>query len=105
MRVWNGQRILPAGWLEYTRTPAPGDERGLYGAHFWLGLPPAKESAAASFELPDDLFHARGYEGQYLVIIPSLKIVIVRLGLTREMDDWDPRGLISGVVDALASRS
>lgn len=103
--VWKDQRILPEGWVEYSRTPATGDQRRLYGAHFWLGLPPAKQSGAASFALPDDLFHARGYEGQYLVMIPSLKLVIVRLGLTPDMDGWDPRSLIAGVLDALASRS
>ena len=37
--VWNGTRILPPGWVAYTRTPAPADEAKRYGAHFWLEIP------------------------------------------------------------------
>ncbi len=38
--VWAGRRILPAGWVAYTRSPAPADPKGEYGAHFWLRVPP-----------------------------------------------------------------
>ncbi len=33
--VFNGERILPVGWVDYTRTPA-SDSKGTYGALFWL---------------------------------------------------------------------
>lgn len=99
--VWHGERILPEGWVEYSRTPDPGDARRLYGAHFWLHLPAIDRRAFGAF--PDDLFHARGYEGQYVVIIPSRKLVVVRLGLTPDLDAWDPRGLVAGVLDSIAS--
>ena len=38
--VWAGRRILPAGWVAYSRSPAPADPKGEYGAHFWLRVPP-----------------------------------------------------------------
>ncbi|MBT8363201.1 MAG: beta-lactamase family protein, partial [Deltaproteobacteria bacterium] len=34
--IWQGARILPAGWVEYTTTPTPQAPRGEYGALFWL---------------------------------------------------------------------
>ena len=67
--VWAGERILPAGWVDHGRTPTPvATPEEPYGAHWWLGL--------------DDLgtFAARGYEGQYTVVVPALDLVVVRLG-------------------------
>jgi len=34
--VWDGERILPEGWVNYTRTPSPTAPLGMYGAHFWI---------------------------------------------------------------------
>ena len=34
--VWEGQRILPEGWVTYTRSPAPAERAKRYGAHVWL---------------------------------------------------------------------
>jgi CubicO group peptidase (beta-lactamase class C family) len=33
--VWDGERILPEGWVDYARTPSP-QSRGIYGGHFWV---------------------------------------------------------------------
>jgi CubicO group peptidase (beta-lactamase class C family) len=74
--VWEGERKLPEGWIDYGRTPAPvqpeeEDGRG-YGAHWWL--------------LNDDLgtFFASGYVGQYVFLVPPLDLIIVRNGNTPE---------------------
>jgi CubicO group peptidase (beta-lactamase class C family) len=37
--VWNGERVLPDGWVPYTTSPAPADPLKHYGAHFWLQVP------------------------------------------------------------------
>lgn len=104
--VWKQQRILPEGWVEYSRMPSPEDARQLYGAHFWLGLPyPRQSFYPAARSLPADLFHARGYEGQYLVIIPSKKLVVVRLGLTPQMGAWDQRGFVASILDAIGDQA
>jgi CubicO group peptidase (beta-lactamase class C family) len=80
--VWEGKRVLPAGWTDYATTPTPAAKEGQYGAHWWK--PWADERAAAEAQgvtLPPDTMHASGFEGQKIVVIPSRDLVIVRLGL------------------------
>ncbi len=70
----DGERILPEGWAEYVSAPSgpqPDGEWG-YGAGWWI---------MSGFDgIPDDAFAARGNRGQYLVVIPSRNLVIVRRG-------------------------
>lgn len=74
--IWAGERILPEGWAAYVATPAPAqppETVGVgYGAQFWL----LNDSPG----VPADTFAAMGHRGQYLVIIPSRDLVIVRRG-------------------------
>ncbi len=74
--VWNGQRLLPKGWVRYVSTPAPAqpaEPRPGYGAQWWL----FNERFP---ELPNDAFAALGNRGQFLLVIPSENLVIVRRG-------------------------
>jgi CubicO group peptidase (beta-lactamase class C family) len=78
----SGQRILPAGWVDYSTraTPQSADEYG-YGAGFWTqrgNSAAARERIAAG--MPADSFMAVGSQGQYTIIIPSHDLVIVKLG-------------------------
>jgi len=68
--VWDGQRILPEGWVDYSRTPTPQAPDGTYGAHFWV--------------IPGSLglFCCNGAWGQRTLISPKLDLVAVRLGQT-----------------------
>lgn len=72
--LWEGQRLLPDGWVDYARTPTfqqPGAEAdGRYGAHWWLDL-----AGPGSFS-------ANGYDGQYIVLVPQTDLIIVRHGAT-----------------------
>ena len=70
--VWDGARLLPAGWVDYARTPTPQPPRAEqgYGAHWWLGL-----AGPGSFS-------AQGYEGQFALIVPEKDLALVRLGRT-----------------------
>jgi CubicO group peptidase (beta-lactamase class C family) len=72
--VWNGERILPEGWVKYATTPSGPQPEGAfgYGATMWL--------LNKSPGVPADAFGAFGNRGQYVVIVPSRKIVIVRRG-------------------------
>lgn len=72
--VWEGERILPEGWVDFVRTPAPGDPNGGYGGLFWLNREGVLEN------VPRDAYFAAGYMGQRTLIIPSREMVVVRLG-------------------------
>lgn len=72
--VADGERILPEGWRDYVSTPSgpqPTGEQG-YGATFWL--------FNKSEGIPADAISANGNRGQYVIIVPSRNIVIVRRG-------------------------
>ena len=71
--VWNGERILPEGWVKYSSTETPASD-GKYAAQFWL------DHKDKTF--PQDAFYADGFEGQYVTIVPSKELVVVRLGCT-----------------------
>jgi CubicO group peptidase (beta-lactamase class C family) len=75
--MWQGQRILPEGWATFVRTPAPAWPNAEYGAFFWLQAPGSKSP------LPPDAFRAAGAGGQTTWIVPSLDLVIVRMGHMR----------------------
>jgi CubicO group peptidase (beta-lactamase class C family) len=72
--VWQGERILPAGWIEYITTPAPADRDQKYGGLFWLNRGGQYKT------LPRDMYWPAGHHGQVVFIIPSRRMVIVRLG-------------------------
>ncbi|WP_157638319.1 serine hydrolase domain-containing protein [Flexithrix dorotheae] len=87
---WNGEQILPEGWVEYSRSPSQLDKYGQYGAHFWKNAKmPVPGKTRHWPNLPNDLFYASGYQGQNIIIIPSKKTVIVRLGLTFDYERWN----------------
>ena len=87
------------GWVDYTSTPAPADQTRRYGAHFWLEIP--LEYAGADPRLPVPAFHAVGHEGQFVTIVPSRDLVIVRLGRTRYPQAWDHAAFVRGVLAAV----
>ena len=97
--VWGGARVLPEGWVEYTRTPAPADRDRAYGAHFWLTLPDLYNPRRTS--LPPDALHAAGHEGQFVSIVPSRDVVVVRLGKTRGAAAWDQGRFVADVLNAM----
>lgn len=90
--VWNGERLLPEGWVKYTSTPV-GPSGGRYGAHFWTNASPGYYRDA-----PRDMYSANGYEGQRIFIIPSKDLIIVRLGLNQNVDF---NSLIKSICDSI----
>ena len=89
--VWEGDTLLPPGWIDYMRQPAAGSE-GVYGAQLWL---PGPETPS----LPEDAFMMRGFQDQRVFVIPSLQLVIARLG-HGEDKATDFEGLISRILAA-----
>ena len=74
--IFEGDTVLTREWVEYMRTPAPASN-GQYAGTFWLKEPDVEN---ALVDVPDDLFFADGFLGQRVYVIPSKKLVVVRMG-------------------------
>jgi len=85
--VWDGKRILPEGWVDFSRTPAPAENNTVYGAHFWLNGEPAEGQWPVLPGGPADAFAAEGSNAQIVDIVPSRDLVVVRLG-DLQSTDW-----------------
>ena len=95
--VWNGERILPEGWVSYTRTPASSSPG--YGAQFWLNNA-GKEQWWP--HCPTDIYSTWGHEGQFVTIVPSRKTIIIRLGQTfDEEKNWHHDYFVSNILKAM----
>ncbi len=102
--VWQGERILPVGWVDYTVTPTPKAPRGRYGAHFWLNAGAPQDPTDRPWpNAPRDTFAALGYQGQNLIVIPSRQVVLVRLGATADRNAWNTDRFIRQVLTVLPS--
>ena len=80
--VWQGERLLPEGWVDFSRRDPASTKANVYGAGWWLGADPdpVPEGQAATTP-PFDAFSAQGHEGQTIWVVPSKDLVIVRLGI------------------------
>ncbi|MFA4894048.1 serine hydrolase domain-containing protein [Brevundimonas sp.] len=92
--VVDGERILPEGWRDYVSRPSGPQPTGAqgYGATFWL--------FNKSDGIPADAISANGNRGQYVIIVPSRNIVIVRRGEDPAGKPFDP---VAFTRDALAA--
>jgi CubicO group peptidase (beta-lactamase class C family) len=98
--VWNNERILPEGWVKFSSTPTIGAKRGQYGAQWWTNAGENNNPANRPYpNVPTDSFNADGFEGQFIFVIPSKKLVVVRLGLTKT--DFDMNKLVSDIIESL----
>jgi len=100
--VAGGKRILPEGWVNYSASATPNAWVGI-GAGFWTNQ---GDSFGATFRIdhgwPRDAFFAKGTIGQYTIIVPSERLVIVRLGRS---PNWPPEadGVFDLVRDVVAA--
>ncbi|XP_065180036.1 uncharacterized protein LOC135810474 [Sycon ciliatum] len=124
---WNGKQLLDESYVNLMWQRAPGSA-GVYGGHVWC-VPTSPLDSHASLYVrskrvlldrvlqatpPSDTCLMIGHHGQYVIMIPSRHLVLVRLGLTEGMvppkdparwDDWHPTWDISrflqSVLDAI----
>ena len=100
--VVGGKRILPEGWVNYSASPTPSGWVGI-GAGFWTNR---GDSFGANYRaergMPRDAFFAKGTIGQYVIVVPSERMVIVRLGRS---PNWPPEadGVFQLVCDVIAA--
>ena len=93
--VFNGERILPEGWVKYTST-ASSASNGVYGSFFWLNRSKRLPSA------PEDMFACDGHDGQHIYILPTQQLVIVVLGYSpTSRGGMDTDRLLKDILDTL----
>ena len=98
--VWNGERLISERWIDFVRTPAPAtaESGNFYGGQFWL-VPDDRT------DVPADAYSTSGNRGQYVVIVPSRGLVIVRRGLDHGRQGFDRWSLTREVLQAFEQPS
>jgi len=99
--VIGGARILPQRWMQYSATSTLETS---YGAGFWTNAG-KDEGSLGRIEggMPCDTLFASGNLGQRVYIVPSSKLVVVRLAVTQKHPDFDIRGDNRFIRDVLAT--
>lgn len=99
--VFNNEQILTADWVQQSIMPSSAATEGQYGFQWWLNVGEESNSSNRLYPyLPSDMFFADGFEGQNIFIIPSKKLVVVRLGLTRK-SRWGEENFLREVLSAI----
>ena len=85
--LWHDDRLISEEWIEFVRTPAPAtaESGNFYGGQWWL-VPDDRT------DIPADAYSTAGNRGQYVVVVPSHDVVIVRRGLDygrQGFSQWD----------------
>jgi CubicO group peptidase (beta-lactamase class C family) len=97
--AWNGEQILPENWVANSVKPALQNSPIQYGYQWWLNT--ANDSGIRRYPtLPTDLYYADGYESQFVFVIPSKDLVIVRLGLTKGKY-FDEEKFVSSIIQSI----
>lgn len=74
--VWNGERLLPEGFVKFVSSVAPAwaaDKRPIYGGFFWI-------NGMGGLAAPTSAYYMLGASGQFVVVIPSHDLIVVRIG-------------------------
>ena len=98
--TWHGERLLSDDWIDFVRTPAPATigRGGQYGGQWWL-VPEGRN------DVPADAYSTAGNRGQYVVIVPSHDLVIVRRGLDYGRQGFNRWDLTREVLKAIGTVS
>lgn len=72
---WYGHQVVDSSWVDFVRTPA-SDSEGIYGGQFWLNVNHAQWK-----DVPESAYSCNGFQGQFVFIIPTHDLVVVRMGL------------------------
>lgn len=95
---WNGVQLLPDGYVQMMRTSNGGPD-GYSQLQTWLRGP--TEENGKTYGLPPDTYWFIGHDGQSMAIIPSAKVVVVRMGLTPSGLGWGPEPMIKQLLAAM----
>lgn len=106
---WSDQQLIPEQYVDWSREMAPAlsttpagklqsDDR--YGAMWWLNAGISESAPKAWKDVPDDAYAAEGHWGQYIIVLPSQDLVIVRTGDDRD-GSFDPNTMLKSMLASL----
>lgn len=98
--MWNGERLLSQEWIDFVRTPAPATAtRGnFYGGQWWL-VPDSRT------DVPKSAYSTDGNRGQYVIVVPTHDLVIVRRGLDYGRQGFNQWDLLREVLKAMPTET
>ncbi len=96
--VWDGERLISQEWIDFVQTPAPAtaETGNFYGGQWWL-VPDDRT------DVPKDAYSTSGNRGQYVIIVPSHDLVIVRRGLDYGKQGFNRWDLTREVLKAIST--
>jgi CubicO group peptidase (beta-lactamase class C family) len=96
-----GQRLVPESWINFMLAPSPANNG--YGGHIWLNRPDRRfpDPPLWPAQGPADLFACLGHQGQFIVVSPSQRLTVVRLGIS--IDDTQIPNVNAALREAMAA--
>jgi CubicO group peptidase (beta-lactamase class C family) len=92
-----GAQIIPRAWIEFMTAPSPRNPG--YGVQIWLNRPQSDGSEVLfPGRGPASIFACIGHLGQYVIVSPSQKLTVVRLGKTQDEERGALRNRLADIV-------
>ncbi len=101
--LWNNKQLVSSKFLDFIVKPSTGltgncsHEKHSYGGHFWLNVKCPQKETPPMAKTPENTILMRGYAGQYMLIYPTEKIVVIRFGHDSGTAKFDLRKLSQSV--------
>lgn len=90
---WDGEQVLDSSWVHYASKPT-NTSNGRYGAQFWLN------AGGHHPDVPLDMYSSNGFKGQYVFIVPSKDLVVVRTGLVAD-PKFDVNEFLNNIISSI----
>ncbi|MGX1097984.1 serine hydrolase domain-containing protein [Amorphus sp. MBR-141] len=90
--LWDGTQVLPVGWVDTMIEPVEASDGRYSKGDIWL---------ETGDTVPPDTLWVLGHDGQSIAIVPSLDLIVVRMGMTNPQALYDREALLTAVIAAL----
>lgn len=102
-----GSQLVPQRWIEQMLTPSPKSPQ--YGFHIWLNREYREKGSQEEHPLfpdraPSSLFSLIGHMGQYVIVSPSQRLTLVRLGHSERAERIAMMGELADIVELYPER-
>lgn len=96
--VWRGVAIVPASWVAFMTAASPADPQ--YGGFMWR-KPSPWIAPELQRRLPDGLVYFAGHQGQFIIVVPSHDLVVLRMGVAQYAHEG-PDPILNAVLTLVA---